>query len=152
MIDRYGIPGQATSLRQMMDRLFENAIVMPWKDGTSQWGGPALDVFEEDDNLIVEAHLPGVKPEDLEVQVEQGVLTIAATIQSEHESKDRRYLVREQRSGRFVRTVQLPPGISHDPSQAIYQDGVLRLVFAKNRGGQAASNSVDRGWQSGHYQ
>src|SRR5690349_6866651 len=104
MIDRYGAQGQATSLRQIMDRLFADAFLMPWNGGTSQWGGPGLDVFEQGDNLIIEANLAGVKPEDLDVQVEQGVLTIAGKTQSDQEAKDRRYLVREQHIGSFVRT------------------------------------------------
>ncbi len=80
MIDRYGAWGQATSLRQMMDRLLQDAVVLPGAGNAQQWAGPAFDVFEEDDNLIVETHLPGLKPEDIDVQVEQGVLTIAGTI------------------------------------------------------------------------
>jgi HSP20 family protein len=132
MIDRYGAWGQATSLRQMMDRLFQEAVVLPGAGNTEQWAGPALDVFEEDDKLIVETHLPGLKPEDIDVQVEQGVLTIAGTTQSEEEKKERHYLVREQRTGRFVRSLQLPAHYLGDPSQATYQDGVLRLIFPKS--------------------
>jgi HSP20 family protein len=132
MIDRYGAWGQATSLRQMMDRLFQDTVVLPGAGNAQQWAGPALDVFEEDDNLIVETHLPGLKPEDIDVQVEQGVLTIAGTTQSEEEKKERNYLMREQRTGRFVRSLQLPAHYLGDPSQATYQDGVLRLIFPKS--------------------
>ena len=132
MIDRYGAWGQATSLRQMMDRLFQDAVVLPGAGSAQQWAGPALDVFEEDDNLIVETHLPGLKPEDIDVQVEQGVLTIAGTTQSEEEKKERNYLVREQGTGRFVRSLQLPAHYLGDPSQATYHDGVLRLIFPKS--------------------
>jgi len=130
MIDRYDEIGQATSLRQMMDRLFEDAVV-PWNVNSSHWG-PALDVFEENDNLIVQAHLPGLKPNDIDVQVEDGTLTIAGTSQSEQDTEERRYLLHEQRTGRFVRTLELPTGYLGDPTQALYQDGVLRLVFPKS--------------------
>ena len=106
MIDRYGNPGQAFSLRQLMDRMLEDAFVMP-RNGGEAWGGPAVDVYEEGDNLVVEAHLPGIKPENLDVTVERGVLTISGTTESEQERKDRNYLLREKRSGRFSRSIQL---------------------------------------------
>jgi HSP20 family molecular chaperone IbpA len=72
MIDRYGTWGQATSLRQMMDRLLQDAVVMPGAAGTNQWTSPSLDAFEEGDNLFIEAHLPGWNPDDINVQVERG--------------------------------------------------------------------------------
>ena len=131
MIDRYGTWGQATSLRQMMDRLLQDAVVMPGAGGTDQWAGPALDAFEEGDTLVIEAHLPGFKPADIDVQVERGILTIAGTTQSEQEQKERHYLVREHRAGRFVRSLQLPAHYVGDPTEATYQDGVLRLIFPK---------------------
>jgi len=60
-----------------MDRMLEDAFIMPREGGGQGWGGPAMDVYEESDNFVVEAHLPGLKPEDLEVQVEQGYLPSA---------------------------------------------------------------------------
>ena len=130
MIDRYGNPGQAFSLRQLMDRMLEDAFVMP-RNGGETWGGPAVDVYEEGDNLVVEAHLPGTKPENLDVTVERGVLTISGTAESEQERKDRNYLLREKRSGRFSRSLQLPSTYTADPTEASFEHGMLRLVFAK---------------------
>jgi HSP20 family protein len=147
MIDRSSAFGQATSLRQMMDRLFQDAVVMPGYGGTGQWMGPALDVFEEGDTLVVEAHLPGWKPDDLDVHVEQGVLTIAGTTGSEPEQKERQYLVREHRSGRFVRSLQLPAIYTGDPSQATCQDGVLHLVFPKSEEAKPRRIQVGTGSQ-----
>ena len=131
MIDRYGAMRQPMGLRQLMDRLLEDAFIMPREGGAQGWGGPAMDVYEEGDNLAVEAHLPGMKPEDLEVHVEQGVLTISGRTEAEEERKDRNYLLREKRVGRFTRSLQLPPSYNTENCQSHYEHGVLRLVFPK---------------------
>lgn len=130
MIDRYEPFGRTMSLRQMMDRLMEDAFVMPRQGAAG--GGPSVDVYEEGDNLIVEAHLPGFKPEDIDVNVERGILTISGQSQAEDERKERNYLLREKRSGRFTRSLQLPSTYTTDPSQATFEPGELRLVFPKS--------------------
>jgi HSP20 family protein len=119
-------------LRQLMDRMLEEAFIMPREGGGQGWNGPAMDVYEEGDNLTVEAHLPGMKPEDLEVHVERGVLTITGRMETEEERQDRHYLVREKRTGRFTRTLQLPPSYNTEQCQSHYEHGVLRLVFPKS--------------------
>jgi HSP20 family protein len=135
VIDRYGSMGRAMSLRQMMDRMLEDAFVMPREGGGGTggegWGGPSLDVYEEGDNLVVEAQLPGMKPDDIEVNVERGVLTISGRTESEQERKERNYLLREKRSGRFSRSLQLPNTYRTEECQANFEHGVLRLTFPK---------------------
>ena len=154
MIERYEPFGRTMSLRQMMDRLMEDAFVMPRQGGTE--GSLSVDVYEEGDNLVVEAHLPGFKPENLDVNVERGVLTISGQTEAEEERKERNYLVREKRSGRFTRSLQLPPSYTADPSEATFEHGVLRLVFPKAEeakprriqiggGGQQAMGSGQQG-------
>src|SRR6266567_2849559 len=105
MIDRYDPFGRTMSLRQLMDRLMEDAFVMPRQGGAE--GSLSTDVYEEGDNLIVEAHLPGFKPENLDVNVERGVLTISGQTEAEEERKERNYLLREKRSGRITRSLRL---------------------------------------------
>src|SRR5215213_1649196 len=132
MLDRHDPFGRALGLRQVMDRLLEDAVVMP-RGGESQgWGGPALNVYEESDNLIVEAQLPGMKPEDLDINVEQGVLTISGQTAAEEERKGRNYLVREHRTGRFSRSLRLPATFNPDACQASFEHGMLRLTFPKS--------------------
>jgi HSP20 family protein len=139
MIDRYNPAGRMLSLRQMMDRLLEDAFVMPGMAGEGQTvaaGTMALNVFEEGDNLVVEAPLPGVKPEDVQVTVEGGTLTIRGETKEEQERKDRNYLVREHRRGSFQRTLRLPDTIDPDGAQAAFENGVLRLSFPKSKHAQ----------------
>ena len=132
MIDRHGPWGQAMGLRHAMDRLLEDAVVAPRQSGATGWGGPALDIYEEHDTLVVEAQLPGFNSDDIDINVERGVLTISGKPAPEAESQGRHYLVREHRAGQFSRSFQLPAVYTADPSGATYEHGVLRLVFPKS--------------------
>ena len=132
MFDRHGPGVQPMGLRQVMDRLLEDAVIAPRQGGATGWGGPVLDVYEEGDNLTVEAQLPGLQPDAIEVHVERGVLTISGRTAAEPESQGRNYLVREQRVGQFSRSLQLPATYTAEPSQATYEQGILRLVFPKS--------------------
>jgi HSP20 family protein len=129
MIDRYDPFGRAMGLRQIVDRLLEDAVVMP-SQGVAG-GRPTVDVYEEGDNLVVETQLPGMTPDDVNVSVENGVLTVSGQAEAEEERKERNYLLREKRSGRITRSLQLPPTYSPDPSEAVFEHGVLRMVFPK---------------------
>jgi HSP20 family protein len=132
MIDRYQSLGQTMGLRQVMDRLLEDAFVMPRAGDGQGWGGLALNVYEEGDQLTVKAQLPGLNPDDLDINVEQGVLTISGQTVHEEERKERNYLVREHRSGRFSRSLRLPGTYDADACTASFQHGVLKLVFPKS--------------------
>ncbi len=147
MIDRYGPFGQAASLRQMMDRLLEDAVVMPRGGDGQGWGGPALNVYEDGDALIVEAQLPGLKPEDLDINVEQGVLTISGQTTAEEERKERTYLIREHRTGRFSRSLRLPATYNTDACQASFEHGVLRLAFPKSEAAKPRRIQIGGGSQ-----
>ena len=129
MIDRYDPFGRGMGLRQMMDRLLEDAFVMPRQGG--EGSGPALDAYEEGDTLVVEAHVSGFKPDDLDINVEQGVLTISGQTKAEQERKERNYLIREQR--RAVQSQPAPAATyDADACTARCEDGVLRVVFPKS--------------------
>jgi HSP20 family protein len=130
MIDRGDPFGRGMGLRQVMDRLLEDALVMPRPGATG--GGPSVDVYEEGDTLVVEAQLPGLRPDDIDISVENGILSISGQSQAEEERKERNYLLREKRVGRFSRSLQLPPTYTADPSEATFEHGVLRLVFPKS--------------------
>ena len=131
MLNRYDPFDRSMSLRQVMDRLLEDAFVMPRGGESQRWSGPAVDAYEAGDELIVEAHVSGFKPEQLDVNVELGVLTISGQAEAEQERKERNYLLREKRGGRFNRSLQLPPSYTPEPTQATFEHGVLRLVFPK---------------------
>jgi len=132
MLDRHDTFGRAMGLRQVMDRLMEDAFVMPRGGEGQSWGGPALNVYEEGDELTVEAQLPGIKPDDLDINLEQGVLTISGQTVTEEERKERNYFVREHRTGRFSRSLRLPATYNTENCSANFEHGVLRLTFPKS--------------------
>jgi HSP20 family protein len=147
MIERYDPFGRTMGLRQLMDRLVEDAVVMP-REGVAG-GGPALDAYEERDNLVIEAQLPGVEPDAIDVNVERGVLTISGRTEAEEERKERNYLLREKRRGRFTRSLQLPPSYTTEPSEATFEHGVLRLVFPKAEEAKPRRIQIGGGGQRG---
>jgi HSP20 family protein len=132
-------------LRQIMDRLLEDAVVMPRQGG--EGGGPAMDVYEDGESLVVETHVSGFKPDDLEINVEQGVLTISGQTKAEQERKERNYLVREQRTGRFSRSLRLPATYDADACTAQFEDGVLRLAFPKSEAAKPRRIQIGGGGQ-----
>ena len=147
MIDRYDPFTRTFGLRQVMDRLFEDAFVMPRGGDGQTWGSPALNVYEEDEQLMVEAQLPGLKPEDLDINVEQGVLTISGQTVSEEERTERNYLVREHRAGRFSRSLRLPATYDADACTAKFEHGVLRLSFPKSESAKPRRIQIGGGSQ-----
>jgi HSP20 family protein len=147
MIDRYPPFGPTMGLRQVMDRLLEDAFVMPRGGDGQSWGGPTLNVYEEDDQLTVEAQLPGLKPEDLDINVEQGVLTISGQTTTDEERKERNYLVREHRTGRFSRSLRLPATYDSEGCTANFEHGVLKLAFPKSEAAKPRRIQIGGGSQ-----
>ena len=152
MIDRYDSFSRPLSLRQMLDRLLEDAFVMP--GGGQSAGGQqsgarvAMDVYEEGDNLVVEAQLPGFEPEDIDINIERGTLTIRGQSKTEEERNERNYLIREHRAGSFMRSIQLPETVNADAADARFEHGVLRLTFPWAEQHQPRRIKVQAGSQS----
>ena len=92
---------------------------------------PAMDVYEEKNAVVVETPLAGVNPEDVEVSVEKGVLTVKGESKKEHEVDDKNYYRKEVRSGSFFRQVALPSAVKEDSVKAEFEDGVLKIVCPK---------------------
>lgn len=123
--------GELMSLRQAMDRLFEDSFVRPNRGGGSDDSALALDVYTTPDSLVVEAALPGVKPDDLDISVLGDTLTITATTSADETRDEGGYSHREIRRGSFTRTVTLPSGLKSDAATASFENGLLRLSFPK---------------------
>jgi HSP20 family protein len=122
--------GELLSLRQAMDRLFEDSFVRPrpgWALADGGGSGLPLDIRMNTDALVIEAALPGVRPDDVELTVENGTLTIHAESREERQEGEGDYLVQEIRRGEFSRSISLPSGLEPDKAQATFEDGILRL-------------------------
>jgi HSP20 family protein len=119
------------SLRQAMDRLFEEGFVSPrtWQFGDEQ--PVPLDIYASDGEVVVQAILPGIKPEEVDITVEGTTLTIAGETTSTNGGKDGSILLQEIRRGRFTRTLSLPAGLEPDKATATFEDGILTLRIPK---------------------
>jgi HSP20 family protein len=125
--------GELVSLRHAMDRLFEDSYVRPraWSFSSDGSVGLPLDIRNTPDTLVVEAALPGVKPEDVEITVEDGTLTISAESGEEREETRGEKLISEIRRGSVSRSVALPQGLEADKATANFEHGVLRLSIPR---------------------
>lgn len=134
--------GRLSELRNEIDRLFESPLSE--LTGTSQllsgWT-PALDVYEEKDNFIVKAELPGMKKEEIEVSFHDGSLSLSGERKSETKHEDAEVYRAERFFGRFQRTVSLPAAVAADKIKAAYKDGVLTVTLPKTE--EAKPKQID---------
>ena len=123
--------GELLSLRQAMDRLFEDSFVRPRNGVLSDEHSLALDVQSTSDAFEIDAALPGVKPEDVDISILGDTLTINASTRDEQSKEDEGYAYREIRRGTFSRTVTLPSGVNADAASATFENGMLHLSIPK---------------------
>jgi HSP20 family protein len=126
-------------LRNEIDRLFED-FFSPTMSGTSGRGtgsrlqefSPKLEVLEREDKYMLRAELPGMKPEDVELNIDNNVLTLSGERRSEDERNERGYHYSECSYGRFSRSIQLPQGTDVSKIQADFKHGVLEVQIPKS--------------------
>lgn len=103
---------------------------------------PAVDVYETKDAVVMETPLAGIRPEDVEVSVEKGLLTIQGQSRKEHEVEEKNYYRKEVRTGSFYRQVALPVPVKEDKVEAVYEEGVLKVTCPKTAPSQAKKVQV----------
>ena len=109
--------------------------------GKGMWAfTPAINMYETDKAVVVETPLAGVKPENGEVSVQKGVLTLKGENKSEHEVEDKNYYRKEVRSGSFYREIALPAAVLEDKVSAEFEDGMLKITCPKTQA--AVANKV----------
>jgi HSP20 family protein len=125
--------GEMVHLHRAVDRLFDEGFPRPWR--LAGWeDGEAflpLDVYETEDELVVKASLPGIKPEDVDVSITGDTLSIKAEYKAEEETKKRSYYRQEHRYGSFHRAITLPTQVESDKAEAVFEHGVLTLTMPK---------------------
>lgn len=125
----------AISLRDAMNDLIQESFVrpgtLPPRDGAAV---AALDLSETEDEFVIRASVPGVRPEDVEITVQGDTLTIRGESRSNDEKKGERWHLRERHFGAFQRSVTLGTPFDADKAQARYENGVLTLTLPKATG------------------
>jgi HSP20 family protein len=117
------------TLDRLMDESMQAETALDVREGLAP-----MDVYQTDDELVVEALMPGVKPDNLDVAITGDTLSIRGEVRKEREVSDdaqRDYLVRERRYQRYSRTLRLPTLVQADKAEAEFDNGVLRLTLPK---------------------
>ncbi len=115
-------------MEQAMNRMWRG--MGTWPGETEQWNIP-IDVVQKPEEIVVKASLPGVKPEEIEITVEDNVLTLKAESVKESESQESGYLIRERSAGTFYRALRLPDSVDTDKITPVYEHGVLTIALPK---------------------
>jgi len=127
-------PFDKLSLRDAMDRLFEDAFITP------RWAMPfgenwlntlAIDMVEHDNDIVVKASVPGFKPEEIDISVVSDVLTIKGEHKVEKKEEKENYLLKELKYGAMHRSLRLPTAVQADKAQAEFENGMLVLTLPK---------------------
>lgn len=106
------------------DQFFDNDLL-------NEGFAPAMDVYQEGDNVIAKVSLPDIDPEKVNVSVENDVLTVTGETEEKSEVKREDYYHREIRKGSFSRSVVLPMQVKGEETQAVYEKGVLKITLPK---------------------
>ena len=122
---------QLTNLRDEINRLFESPG--PGNGGSDVFNtwAPALDVYEDSDNLIVRAELPGLKKENIDISLHENVVTISGERKNEKKYEGSQTSRAERFFGRFTRSIKLPKTVDAAQVKASYTDGILTVTLPK---------------------
>jgi HSP20 family protein len=124
------------TFQDRLNRIFEDAFRGSRGASEEEWalGGswaPSVDIYEHDGNLVLKAELPGIDPKDVDVRVENNVLTLQGERKLDSEVKRESYHRVERSYGAFSRSFTLPTVVDTDKIKAEFKDGLLRLVLPK---------------------
>ncbi|MGZ4268502.1 MAG: Hsp20/alpha crystallin family protein [Solirubrobacteraceae bacterium] len=114
--------GELADLRSRFDRMFEEL-----SEGRERPWAPAIDVVRENGDLVLHADIPGIKPEEVKVEIEDDVLTVSGQHEERKEEKGKDFVRRERHYGSFQRSIALPAGVDAKKIKATTHDGVLEV-------------------------
>ena len=123
------------TLREAMDRLFDDAFTRPFslsREGGSAWSSPAIDMFQTDKEVVVKAALPGIKADEVQINVTGDILTLRGEMKHVEEKKDKSWHIREHRWGAFERSLRLPTVVIADKAKADFDNGILTITMPKS--------------------
>ncbi len=118
------------TLREAMDRLFDDAFTRPLslRDG---WSVPAMDMYQTDNEVVVKAALPGIKADEVQINITGEVLTLKGEVKQEEDKKEKAWHIHEQRYGSFERSIALPTDVVADKAKAEFENGILTVTLPK---------------------
>jgi HSP20 family protein len=120
-----------SNLQEQINRLFNESFDRSSEEGNLTTWAPAVDILETEQNLVVKADLPDIKPEELDIRVENNILTIRGERKFEKKVNENNYLRVERSYGSFSRSFSLANTVNTEAIQADYKNGVLTLSIPK---------------------
>jgi len=124
LLTRWDPFAELGELRTRFDRIFDDLV-----EGHPRTWTPAIDVVRDNGTLVVHADIPGIKPEEVKIEVEDEILTISGEHEERKEEKDKHYVRRERRYGSFRRSMALPSGVDPNKIEATTHDGVVEVTI-----------------------
>jgi len=129
------------TLHDKINKLFDNVSGRETKDESSFL--PAVDIYTEGNNLVIEAEIPGIDKKDIDLKVEDNVLTIRGKKEFKKEEKGDNYYRVERSYGSFARSFMIPDNIDRENIKAEYKKGVLKLILPKKPEAQSKSIPIE---------
>ncbi|MGA9177786.1 MAG: Hsp20/alpha crystallin family protein [Desulfobacterales bacterium] len=117
-----------------MNHLFDDVFrpVAREDGGLSMWNGyPTVDIYDNDENIVITAELPGINKTDIVIDVKDRVLTLKGERSFDNEVKEEKYYCRERTFGKFQRAFRLPADVDPEKISADYKDGILKIDIPK---------------------
>jgi HSP20 family protein len=133
-LTRWEPTSEFMTLRDAMDRLFDDAFTRPFslvRNGGATWSALPVDMFQTADDVVIQAAVPGFRPEDVQISVTGDVLTIRGQLKQEEQQKDKAWHIREHRLGSFERSVALAVPVVSDKASAEFENGILTITLPK---------------------
>ena len=134
-----GMTGMS-GLKQEMDRIFDRFFESRWDElpALGDWV-PKVDVSETKDSVVLKAEIPGMEAKDIQVSLQENVITITGEKKQEKEEKDERYHRVERSYGSFTRSMRLPAGVEAGKVNAAFKNGVLTVTLPKTAAAKATA-------------
>ncbi len=130
-----------------LNKFFEEDLPGIWEDPRSDWKLsairiPRIDIYEDKGNVVVKAGLPGIDPKDIELDIKDDLLKIEAKTEDKKQEKGKGYYRKELSYGYYKRTVSLPVEVIGEKADAVYEEGILKVVIPKKEKKQAKMKKI----------
>jgi HSP20 family protein len=139
----------ATTLQEQFNHIFGNGLARNAEESNLTPWAPAVDIYETENELVVKADLPDINPQDLDIRVENNILTIRGERKFEKKVDESQYLRVERAYGAFTRSFSLANSVNSEAIKADYHNGVLTLSIPKREEAKPKQIKVNVGTQSG---
>jgi HSP20 family protein len=132
-----------TIRKMMIDRWFDDIFDRELSEWDPFDRYPKIDMKETDKEIVINAEIPGVDKKDINLDINENLLTISFEKKQEKDEKDEGWKIVERRYGKFSRTITLPSNIKSSEAKASYKDGVLKIVLPKEKSSKSSKITIE---------